>query len=104
MENSSCARRRENISTPRRRASITFVLEQFNWAGTKAGRWAGEFSSFTGLGWHPVLLGCTGVTSRIQTVSLVTDALDKWFALLDNGEYDASFWPPMYVRTDTGLP
>lgn len=26
-----------------------------------------------------------------QTVSLVTDALDKWFALLDNGEYDASF-------------
>ncbi|MBY4212104.1 oxidoreductase [Rhodococcus fascians] len=34
-----------------------------------------------------------------QTVSLVTDALDKWFALLDNGEYDASFAAPPVART-----
>ncbi len=34
-----------------------------------------------------------------QTVSLVTDALDKWFALLDNDEYDGSFAAPPVVRT-----
>ncbi|MFY2790337.1 PDR/VanB family oxidoreductase [Rhodococcus sp. MALMAid1271] len=34
-----------------------------------------------------------------QTVSLVTDALDKWFALLDDGDYDPSFAAPPVVRT-----
>lgn len=34
-----------------------------------------------------------------QTMSLVTDALDKWFALLDNDEYDGSFAAPPVART-----
>lgn len=34
-----------------------------------------------------------------QTVSLVTDALDKWFALLDGDDYDASFAAPPVART-----
>lgn len=34
-----------------------------------------------------------------QTVSIVTDALDKWFALLDGGTYDGSFAAPPVTRT-----
>lgn len=34
-----------------------------------------------------------------QTVSIVTDALDKWFALLDGGRYDESFASPSVVRS-----
>ncbi|MDJ0393553.1 PDR/VanB family oxidoreductase [Rhodococcus sp. G-MC3] len=33
-----------------------------------------------------------------QTVSIVTDALDKWFALLDNGEYSSDFASPPLAR------
>lgn len=35
-----------------------------------------------------------------QTVSLVTDALDKWFALLDGDDYDASFMAPPSLAPD----
>ncbi len=33
-----------------------------------------------------------------QTVSIVTDALDKWFALLDDGEYNGNFAAPPLLR------
>lgn len=33
-----------------------------------------------------------------QTVSIVTDALDKWFALLDGGRYDDAYASPPVIR------
>ncbi len=36
-----------------------------------------------------------------QTVSLITDALDKWFALLDDGEYVAEYGAPAVVHAVT---
>lgn len=36
-----------------------------------------------------------------QTISLVTDALDKWFALLDGDPYDDAYAAPPVVRSQT---
>ncbi len=40
-----------------------------------------------------------GRAASDQTVSIVTDALDKWFALLDDGSYSNEYAAPEVVRT-----
>ncbi|MGA9871387.1 MAG: oxidoreductase, partial [Rhodococcus sp. (in: high G+C Gram-positive bacteria)] len=36
-----------------------------------------------------------------QTISIVTDGLDKWFALLDGAPYDEAYATPPAVRSLT---